>query len=88
MAYYYMTTFQCFVRAVQEYMMLSHKAENINMRLFYCHYDAIFIGRGLGIKTTSGCRESQFYSLPFGQALASICTSPQVISTSPKTLLD
>ena len=35
------------------------------------------------------CKESQFYSLPFGQAVATVaCTSPQVISTSPKTLFD
>ena len=40
----------------------------------YCHIWAI----------EARCKESQFYSLPFRQAVA----SPQVISTSPKTLFD
>ena len=38
----------------------------------------------------AGCKESQFYSLPFEQAVASInlLASPKVISASPKTLFD
>ena len=35
-----------------------------------------------------GCKESHFYTLPFGQAVVPVaCTSPQVISTSPKPFL-
>ena len=40
----------------------------------------------LGNQGITGCRESQFYSLPFGK-LYLARTSPQVISTSPKTFL-
>ena len=38
----------------------------------------------------AGCKESQFYSLPFEQAVASInlLASPKVISASPITLFD
>ena len=36
----------------------------------------------------SGCKENQFHSLPFSQAVASMYTNPQVISTSPKTIFD
>ena len=36
----------------------------------------------------SGCKESQFYSSPFGQVVASInFTSPKFISTSPRNVL-
>ena len=36
----------------------------------------------------SGCKESHFYSLPFGQAEANIIfVSPNIISTSPKNVL-
>ena len=38
--------------------------------------------------SSAGCKESQFNSLPFGQAVDSMYYSPQVISTSPKTLFD
>ena len=35
-----------------------------------------------------GCKENHFYSLPFGQAEANInFTSPEVISTRPKSFL-
>ena len=35
----------------------------------------------------SGCKESHFYSLPFGQALKLTFASPNIISTSPKNVL-
>ena len=54
---------------------------NIFVFLFFYKVSLVTIRK----YSQTGCKESQFYSLPFGQAVASM-SSPKVVSIRPKKI--
>ena len=79
------------VRGYSHHFILTASTGTVKLKFLKCGCLRSDNTTAVGTKTDcwwAGCKESQFYSLPFGKAVASNCTSPQVISTSPQTLFD